>query len=469
MAYHERVFLHKPSSVAFGFWLVTLASCSLDTFGLSTTQVSGPSTEATASTTTTAGPTTSGPITSGPTTTSNSDATLTSSSTTSASATDATASSTGPVGTSTGITSGSTGMDTTMDVSNSTGGSTTTTSGSTTGGDTTMEAPCQVVQATLKPVAPNMMLVLDKSGSMVSNPSGYWDHDNNVNTPKITRWNSVYSVVDLVVTKFNDKLNFGASLFPSTSATTTYDANACKVNGNVEVPVAAKNGAAILAGIPAAMDVSLKGGTPTSAGMLAALAHLKTLPAEAPRAVLLVTDGAANCTMGAVPPPLFESYDNNVQTIVGNAFNVDKIPTYVVGIETKNMTSGVTQDGNPDNTNPYTKLNELAMQGGKPKNDPNEKFYNATNQIELGAALDLIVTDALSCVIPLAEEPAKPELTKVQVLGLDVPHIMDCAKEDGWVYTNPNGPYDAIQLCGTACADLKQSGEAAVNFFCMPN
>ena len=117
----------------------------------------------------------------------------------------------------------------------------------------------------------------------------------------------------------------------------------------------------------------------------------------------------------------------------------------------------------------HTKLNELATQGGKPKNDPNEKFYNATNQIQLAAALDAIIADALSCVIPLDMEPGKPELTEVKVLGAKVPKVMDCAKENGWVYTNPNGPYDAIELCGTACTNLKQSGKAEVNFFCVPN
>ena len=368
-------------------------------------------------------------------------------------------------------TTGSSSTTMAIDTSTSTTGTSTTTTGdsTSTSGSTTMDVPCQVVQATLKPVVPNMMLVLDKSGSMVVNPGGYWDHDNDPNTAKITRWNSLYSVVDLVVTKFNDKLNFGANLFPSKFATGAYDANACKVNANVEIPVAAKNGPNILAGIPGPMDVSLKGGTPTSAGMIAALKHLKTLPADVPRAVLLVTDGAANCTMGAPVPGLFEAYDNNVHTIVSDAYTVDKIPTYVVGIDTKNVVSPKVADGNPDETNTYVKLNELATQGGKPKNDPNEKFYNATNQIQLAAALDAIIADALSCVIPLDMEPAKPELTKVKVLGADVPKVMDCDKENGWVYTNPNGPYDAIELCGTACTNLKQSGKAEVNFFCVPN
>lgn len=361
-------------------------------------------------------------------------------------------------GTDTGDTSTGGVIDTTTD-------GTTSGSSTTTGADeTTEDVPCQVQMATLKPVIPNMMLVLDKSGSMLT----LWDHDANANTPTITRWNSLYQVVDTVVNKFNDKVNFGANLFPNKSAQQVYNANACLVNANVEIKVKAKNAAAILAGIPAANTMAIFGGTPAAAGMTSALNHLKTLPADVPRAILLVTDGAANCGMGLQPPPLFEQYDQNVHTIVGDAYTKDNIPTYVIGINTINSMSGNAQDGSPDNINAFTKLNELAVLGGNPKNDPNEKFYNADNQIELGAALDAVIADALSCIIPLDVEPAKPEFTQVKINGVKVPHVNSCA-ENGWVYTNPNGPYDAIELCGTACGNLKMTGKADVNFFCVPN
>ena len=357
---------------------------------------------------------------------------------------------------------GDTTTDTsTTDASTTTGGESSTTEG---GDETTEDVPCQVMGATLKPVVPNIMLVLDKSGSMLTP----WDHDANVNTPTITRWNSLYQTVELVVTKFNDKVNFGANLFPNKSAQMVYTDKACLVNANVEIPIKPKNKQAILNGIPAAANMTIAGGTPATAGMNAAITHLKTFPPDAPRAVLLVTDGAANCTSGLPTPPLFEQYDQNVHTVVSNAFMVDGIPTYVVGINTLNMTTSNMQDGNPDSINPYTKLNELATQGGKPKNNPNEKFYNADNQLELTAALDSIIADALSCVIPLASEPGKPELTKVNINGGLVPHVNNCGNENGWVYTNPNGPYDAIELCGTACTSLKMVGKADVNFFCVP-
>ncbi|MBL9100988.1 MAG: VWA domain-containing protein [Myxococcales bacterium] len=335
--------------------------------------------------------------------------------------------------------------------------------------------PCEEIQATLQPVPPNIMLVLDKSGSMVSDPSGYWDHDNDPGTPTITRWKSLYNVVSDIVMNNETKMNLGAVLFPSKSAVSMYNAGACPVNANPEVPVQPMNAADILAAIPGANDTMLKGGTPSAAGMTTALNHLKMLDPMVPRAVLLITDGAANCRSdAATEQQRFETYDQSLHTIVGDAFTVDMIPTYVIGIAISNAvtagnadgTPANAQDGNPNAINPYEKLNELAMLGGKPKNDPNEKFYQTVNQLELQAALDAIIGDALSCKIPLESEPAFPDDTEVLVGGTKVPHVMDCASENGWVFTNPMGPYNEIELCGTACLDLKAAGEADVNFYC---
>ena len=329
------------------------------------------------------------------------------------------------------------------------------------------EPPCDVTKAMLNPIIPNMMLVLDKSGSMVANPDGFWDHDADPNTPKVTRWNSLYDVVKLVVTDYNEVINFGANLFPSTSAKKEYTAAACVVNMNVEIPVKPLNKDAVLNGIPQAGDTSLVGGTPTAAGITAALNHLKTLDPAIPRAILLVTDGAANCATGAAPPPLFENYDGNVHTIVDNAWKNDMIPTYVVGIDTKDVVTDNKQDGNPNATNTYAKLNELAVQGGKPKDDPVEKFYNAVNQIQLKAALDAIAADNVSCVIPLDEPPSSPDKTKVLVGLEEIPKVMDCTMENGWVYTDAE--YSAIELCGTACDKLKAEKQADVEFYCQAN
>ena len=331
--------------------------------------------------------------------------------------------------------------------------------------DDTEDIPCSVQMATLNPVAPNIVLVLDKSGSMLIT----WDHDANGGTPPITRWASLHSVVSAIVNEFDLKINFGAALFPAKNATNEYTMSACVVQSPIDVTVGPNKGTPIINTIPAANNMTIKGGTPSATGMTRALDHLKTLDPLIPRAVLFITDGAANCGMGLNPPPLFEQYDDTLHTIVQDAFTNDQIPTYVIGIDIQNSVTPNTQDGNPNGINPYDKLNDVANKGGKPKNDPTEKFYNANNQIELNAALDTIIADALSCEISLDSEPAKPEFTEVEIQGVEVPYVPTCNGMNGWTWVNPNGPYDALVLCGTACSQLKMVGEADVNFFCVPN
>lgn len=361
----------------------------------------------------------------------------------------------------TGDTSGT--GDTTSQVSNTEPmtSSTTMTTMSTMSG-TTGGTPCEEIMATVKPITPNAMLVLDKSGSMLQT----WDHDADAGTPAVSRWFSLWAVANQVLTDFNDKFNFGMNLYPSTAAQQKYDNTACPVNMNVEVAVAPLNKDPIIAALPAQNNQTIKGGTPAAAGMTAALNHLKSLDPNVPRVVMLITDGAANCSSDAANNnELFEVYDSNLPEIVGNAFTTDKIPTYVIGIATVNAVTPNMQDGNPNGINPYEKLNELASLGGTAKPGP-EQFYNANNQIELAAALNEIVKSAQSCIIPLDSEPVFPNDTVVKVGGMKLNKITDCANESGWKYTDPNPPYTGIEVCGVACDQLKLAGQADVEYYC---
>ncbi|PCC72353.1 von Willebrand factor type A domain-containing protein [Nannocystis exedens] len=326
---------------------------------------------------------------------------------------------------------------------------------------TTGDTPCQEISVTVQPIKPNTMLVLDKSGSMLQT----WDADADPNTPNVTRWYSLYAVVNQVLTDFNDKFNFGMNLFPSKNALGEYKMTACLVNDQVEVPVAELNKDAIIPVLPAQSNMTIAGGTPTALGMTAALNHLKSLDPAVPRIVMLVTDGAANCSTSAANlTELFEVYDENVAPIISDAYTVDNIPTYVIGIAIDNAPNPNIQDGNPNTINPYEKLNELATLGGTAKAG-NEKFYSANNAIELSDALNAIVQDAQSCIIPLESPPAFPDKTIVKLGNNEIPMITDCANESGWRYIEPM-PYMALELCGTACADLKIAGEADVEYYC---
>ena len=407
------------------------------------------------------------------------------------------------------------------DTDSTTGMTTSQTDTGTAGASTGM----QCGEAMVEPMAvpPNVVLVLDKSGSMVQNS---WNHDQDDATPDVTRWQSLHSVVTNIANNFDAAINLGMQLFPSLSATNAYGASACVVSAMPEVSVSPMNGANILAAMPPAdaTSATIKGGTPATAGVQSAADHLKTLDPAIPRAIILVTDGAANCG-GMTDQEMMELYDEQLPMVVADLYNNDNIPTYVVGIDMKNEIFGCGNGSSADNcgecsddpsivcdqdsdcgmnatcepyigkcsvttselcandmgcpvgetcnqqvvgvdgaplANPWKRLNDVAMAGGVPKNGgmDAEKFYNATNEAELQAALDAIAGAVISCTVPLdpPPEPIQENWTEIEVDGMTWPKVMDCATEDGWIFTNPD--LTEIQLCGAACDAFKAAGGA---------
>ena len=139
------------------------------------------------------------------------------------------------------------------------------------------EPDCGTANVVLEAPPPAVMLVLDKSGSMVNNS---WDHDGDPGTMDETRWATLYTVTDFILTNFESSIKFGLQLFPSTAATTSCANDpacpACDVAATPEVPIAIDNRAAILAAMPAmsADSDSVAGATPAAGGMVNAKAAL---------------------------------------------------------------------------------------------------------------------------------------------------------------------------------------------------
>ena len=60
-------------------------------------------------------------------------------------------------------------------------------------------------------------------------------------------------------------------------------------------------------------------------------------------------------------------------------------------------------------------------------------------------------------------------MVQVQLNGDVVPPASGCQSDDGWVYVNPAGPYDAIELCGSYCDQFKLAGgEVLALYGCPP-
>jgi len=302
--------------------------------------------------------------------------------------------------------------------------------------------------------APSVLFVLDKSGSMNTK----WDHDANVDTATISRWNSLYQVVQNLVTAVANDLNVGALLFPKVGASTS-GSGACALEASApEVPVAPDNADALLAGIPPADTASLTGGTPTSAAITQSVEHLASMPAGSAKAIVLVTDGAANCKSGEIGENLNTVYDDTLPTVVADAYANQGISTYVVGIDIVDTVISL------PTVNPHDALTDVAIAGGVPQDGP-EKFYNANSQMELEAALDAI-SWAIECTITLDAEVSFPGVVTVEVNGTPIGHVSDCASEDGWVFTADVAPYNTIMLCGSACPAIGVTTEVDVHVEC---
>src|SRR5690606_6192128 len=126
---------------------------------------------------------------------------------------------------------------------------------------------CETTTAIANNVPPNVMLVLDKSASMVNYT---WDDDGVPHTQEVTRWASLHATVDSITSQYQDGMQLGLTLFPSTEATGSFS-GACLVNDLPEVGVGLANAAAIMSAIPAAEAMNIYGATPAAAGIATAL------------------------------------------------------------------------------------------------------------------------------------------------------------------------------------------------------
>jgi hypothetical protein len=311
----------------------------------------------------------------------------------------------------------------------------------------------------------NVVFVLDKSGSMIAAEKGFWDHDGDDVTPRVTKWSSLQDSVASFLVRHDRTFNAGVSLFPSLAATSEYGANACRMSDELEVPISPMNSDAIVAAMPAKTAMDLKGAAPMRLGLSNAVGGFLDIDEDSPRHIILLTDGPANCVADAPDAKtLLETYDEALAGFVAEVTSIG-ITTHVVGLGVSNQTSGEVQDGDPDDTNAFTRLNELAVLGGDPQSG--DLAYHTADELELRAALDAIAAQVLPCTVTI--DPVI-DLWPFVELVIDTTEygrpIDDCATEDGWLWLDE--AETQLQLCGAACEQFREVGELVVRYRC-PN
>lgn len=271
---------------------------------------------------------------------------------------------------------------------------------------------------------PDMLVVLDRSGSMASPPTTF--------PPVFTsKWDIMHSGLQSIATAKDQSIKFGLLEFPS-------DDN-CAADATPEVPIMLGSAPAIGAYFGSR---SPNGNTPAHVALGSALTYFNSIPVNmAGRYVLFATDGLPNCSGG---DPNTASDAETVAAVTA-LFNAG-IKTYVLGFGTFGLNTGV--------------LNDAAVAGGEAKPGAT-KFYEANNAADLNAALTQIAGGIIvpSCTYQLASAPPVPGDVTVTVNGTPVPR--STAHTNGWDYY-PDSM--TITFFGSYCSQIMSGSITDVSF-----
>jgi hypothetical protein len=286
---------------------------------------------------------------------------------------------------------------------------------------------CGVVTAHTTRVPTEVLLVLDRSGSMLSDitrdcactSSGSTALCDDLANCK-ERWSILAEAVRSTVTARQD-IYWGLKLFPTPAG------DACGVSSQIEVPVG-PNAAAVIPSVMESTSTTPAGNTPTAQAIRAATEYLKTVADKYPKAIVLATDGQPNCAPGA---------SSSTANVDGTLAEIEAafaagFPVYVIGIGPSVGT-----------------LDNFAKAGGT------GRYFSATSPATLLVDLASISSYVSSCTLSFPARPPDPGNVAVY---FDKSLV---AKDDvnGWSFIND---MQGIQLNGALCDKLKSSMDATV-------
>ena len=295
---------------------------------------------------------------------------------------------------------------------------------------------CEVVQLVTNPQVPDMMIVLDRSGSMEDGG----------------RWEPSVSAVRKITTDLQARIRFGLALFPEsedftwmTSSTNggftiSVGGGSSCAPGKVVVPIAPMNAG------PIGMQLDMtqpNGGTPTSETLMKLVADYAEMePAPDmqphPKYVLLVTDGAPTCPNGRGEDT--NDADINASYAAIDALTERGVKTFVIGYDT----------ATPGNEMLAQVLDGFAQRGGT----GDQKHRPVEDEASLTSALESITATISSCSFSLDKAPERADYVLVTLdgkqLNLDDPN--------GWRMSDDR----TVEIVGEACNTFK-NGQHLLN------
>ena len=362
---------------------------------------------------------------------------------------------------STTTSSGGTG---TIQISTSGGGE--SSSGGGEGGSGAGDCGGQSVDA--EPVQVNLLLVIDRSGSMNDTPDGF-DSD---------KWTSMVDSLGVALEGIAGQVSVGLQFFPDPSAE---DANGCGIPASNEVAVPIASGQDAVDEVNAALasgDNAPSGNTPAADAL--ALAHEYFTEGtgaslEGENYVLLAIDGGPNCNGeltcsadsctpnidGICPVPNGGSCCSESEDAVLNlsCLDDDRTLAQVQALQAAGITTFVVGIPGSDQAPYETLLDALAEAGGAPASQSSPKYYRVDDAEQLSETLLSLTSNLVnSCELVLERRP--PDINKVNVFVND--EIVPKLGDDGWEYDDPSAP-KVIIIKGETCARIEKEGAQSVS------
>lgn len=282
---------------------------------------------------------------------------------------------------------------------------------------------CGGFEFSIEAVPPNLLIMLDRSGSM----------DGGVPDTNLNRWEVAKLAIDQVTTSFDDKIRFGLATYSACVG------NGCSA-GTVVVPIADQNAAAIngfLAmttgqGSGNGQNVNDQGlieylcdsgdpETSTGKSLQAQVGQPSLQDPERDNAILLITDGSesGDCVDNGVDGPVAAA------NLFGQAIPVK---TFAVGFGGANL----------------DEVNQIAAAGGT------QTGYLADQAEELDMAFEQIANAVATCTFELDQVP--PDANEIYVFFDKDPAGIPSDPQDGWTYDPMT---NTVTFHGSACEAIK--------------
>jgi hypothetical protein len=315
------------------------------------------------------------------------------------------------------------------------------------GGISNLDANCGVTGKKAEKLLPEILILLDRSGSMNE------DIDNetcNGGCGAESKWGLMTPTLMQVVTDTNADVNWGLKFFPESTAA------GCNVNSMAAVPIAPGNATAVNNAIMAVTNTTggVMGinGTPTRNATTGATTYLTGRTTPNPKFILLATDGLPNCAAGGDT----STDDPTGATMAIASALTAGYKTFVVGIATSGATADMT-------------LSAMANAGGLSRAGT-PTYYPVTTGQQLADAMRTLVTAANTCVFQIGAPPTTDgttDLAWINVFGDGVEIKRDLSHTDGYDYTDAS--MRSIQIYGPQCDQVMTGAihEVNVTFRCL--